>query len=179
MARWLRRPSRCRRHCQLSVLSLSLFFISMYLVMWQQRTKCLRKTAFISLWHNELREARHSRWRPPKLHWDWQREMYPERFLLCNRHVVEIQVCSLPSPNRHRAQSWLKAGVRAGNRPSHMFIQPWPPHGPAIVLLSGTEWACRGVRASRMTSPAGGMRGQTGCFYFCLAWYSWSFIPLR
>lgn len=64
MAQWLRRPSRCRRHYQLSVLSLSLFFISMYLVMWQQRTKCLRKTAFISLWHNELQEARSSRWRP-------------------------------------------------------------------------------------------------------------------
>lgn len=98
---------------------------------------------------------------------------------LCNRHVVVLQVCSLPCPNKHRAQPWLKAGERAGNRPSHMFIQPWPPHGPAIVLLSGTEWACRGVRASRMTSPAGGKRGQTGCFYFCPAWYSWSFIPLR
>lgn len=100
--------------------------------------------------------------------WDWRRETYPEPFLLCNRHVVELQVCSLPSPNRHRAQPWLKAGVRAGNRPSHMFIQPWPPHGPAIVQLSGTEWACRGVRASRMTSAAGGMRGQTGCFISAL-----------
>lgn len=98
---------------------------------------------------------------------------------LFNRHVVVLQVCSLPCPNKHQAQPWLKAGERAGNRPSHMFIQPWLPHGPAIVLLSGTEWACRGVRASRMTSPAGGKRGQTGCFYFCPAWYSWSFIPLR
>ncbi len=98
---------------------------------------------------------------------------------LCNRHVVELQVCSLPCPNKHQSQPWLKAEERVGNRPSHMFIQPWPPHGPAIVLLSGTEWACRGVRASRMTSPAGGKRGQTGCFYFCPAWYSWSFIPLR